>query len=109
MTVKRVWRGWATPEKADSYQKLLHDEVIPSIEAKEIPGFRRIEVLRFDRDDEVEFMTIMTFDDLRNVIDFQGEDYTRAYVPEAAQRVLKRWDQASIHYHLVESRNYVTT
>ncbi len=25
----------------------------------------------------------MTFDSLQNVIEFQGEDYTRCYVPEA--------------------------
>ncbi|UCE32023.1 MAG: hypothetical protein JSW68_03585, partial [Burkholderiales bacterium] len=37
MTVKRIWHGWTTPENADVYERLLHDEVFPGIEAKQIP------------------------------------------------------------------------
>ncbi len=106
MAVKRIWHGWTAPENADTYQALLHNEVFPGIEAKQIPGYRSIELMRQDGADEVEFITIMTFDSLQNVIDFQGEDYTRAYVPDAAQLVLKRWDQAARHYDAVESRQY---
>ncbi len=104
--IKRIWRGWTTPENADAYQTLLHNEVFPGIEAKQIPGYRSIELLRRELDDEVEFVTIMTFDSLQNVIDFQGEDYARSYVPEAAQKVLKRWDQTAAHFEMVERREY---
>ena len=48
----------------------------------------------------------MTFESLQHVIDFQGEDYQKAYVPDAAQKVLKRWDQESAHYEVIETRNY---
>jgi len=48
----------------------------------------------------------MTFDSLQNVIDFQGEDYARCYVPDAAKLVLKRWDQVSAHYEFIECRKY---
>lgn len=106
MAVKRIWHGWTTPENADTYQALLHNEIFPGIEAKQIPGYCSIELMRRDGAEEVEFITIMTFDSLQNVIDFQGEDYTRAYVPDAAQLVLKRWDQAANHYDAVESRQY---
>lgn len=106
MAIKRIWHGWTTPENADTYQNLLHTEVFPGIEAKKIPGYRSIELLRRDLDDEVEFVTIMTFDSLKNVIDFQGEDYERCYVPDAAQRVLKRWDQVSAHFDTIERREY---
>ena len=106
MAIKRVWHGWTTPENADLYQKLLNEEIFPGIEAKKIPGYRRIELFRRDRADEVEFVTIMTFDSLQNVIDFQGEDYEQCYVPEAAQKVLKRWDQVSAHYETIEERVY---
>ena len=107
MAIKRIWHGWTTPENADTYQKLLHDEVFPGIEAKNIFGYQRIELLRCDLGDEVEFITIMTFDSLQNVINFQGEDYAHAYVPDAAKRVLTRWDQVSAHYEVMESRNYL--
>lgn len=106
MAIKRVWHGWTTRENADRYQGLLRNEVLPGIEAKGISGYRKIEVLRIDHADEVEFVTIMTFDALENVIEFQGEDYRKCYVPEAARKLLKRWDQESTHYELVETREY---
>ncbi len=106
MAIKRIWHGWTTPENAAAYESLLRAEVFPGIEAKKIPGYRGIELLRLDRDDEVEFVTIMTFDSIQNVIDFQGADYRRCYVPEAAQKILKRWDQTSEHYEVKETRDY---
>ncbi len=106
MAVKRVWHGWTTKESADKYQTLLKDEVFPGIEAKQIPGYRGIELLRRELEEEVEFVTIMTFDSLQSVVDFQGQDYQRSYVPEAAQKILKRWDQASLHYEVTETREY---
>ena len=106
MTIKRVWHGWTTPENAAAYEKLLHDEVFPGIEAKQIPGYRSIELWPRDLADEVEFSTIMTFDALQNVIDFQGDNYQRSYVPDAAQKVLKRWDDTSSHYESRETRIY---
>ena len=106
MAIKRIWHGWTTKENADKYQNILHKEVLPSIEAKKIPGYKKIEVLRIDLEDEVEFITIMTFESLQNVKDFQGEDYKKCYVPDAARQVLKRWDQESVHYDLVETRKY---
>ena len=107
MAIQRLWHGWTTRENADRYQTILKENVLPGIEAKQIPGYRKIEVLRIDRDDEVEFVTIMTFDSLQNVIAFQGENYKKCYVPEVAQRVLKRWDQESSHYELIETREYL--
>ena len=106
MAIKRVWHGWTTKENADAYQSILNEEVLPGIEAKKIPGYKKIEVLRTDLDDEVEFVTIMTFESPQNVIDFQGENYKRCYVPDVAQKVLKRWDLESTHYELIETRKY---
>jgi len=106
MAIKGVWHGWTTPENADKYQNLLHNEVFPGIEDKRIPGYQSIELMRRDTPNEVEFVTIMTFDSLQNVIDFQGEDYTRCYVPDAAQLLLKRWDQVSADYEAIEFRKY---
>jgi antibiotic biosynthesis monooxygenase (ABM) superfamily enzyme len=106
MATKRIWHGWTTKENADTYQQLLHDEIFPGIEAKNIPGYQSIELIRMDLENEVEFVTIMTFDSLQNVIDFQGEDYKKSYVPDAARKVLKRWDQESSHYETIETRIY---
>lgn len=106
MATKRIWHGWTTTENADVYREVLHDVVFPGIEAKKIPGYLGVELLRRDLDDEVEFITIMRFQSLENVIDFQGEDYARSYVPEEARKVLKRWDHYASHYEEIENRGY---
>jgi len=102
--IKRLWHGWCTTANADIYQNLLLDEVLPGIEARKIAGYRGTEVLRREGRGEVEFITIMTFDSLQNVIDFQGEHYERCYVPDAAKSVLKRWDLISAHFESVAER-----
>ncbi|MEJ2547398.1 MAG: hypothetical protein P8125_06215 [Gemmatimonadota bacterium] len=67
--------GWTTIENAESYWSVLSGSVIPGIEAKSIEGYRGIEVLRRDHETEVEFVTMMTFNSIQTVIDFQGEGY----------------------------------
>jgi antibiotic biosynthesis monooxygenase (ABM) superfamily enzyme len=104
MSIKRIWHGWTTPENADSYQELLHKKIFPGIEAKEIPGYHCVELFRRDLGDEVEFVTVMTFDSLDDVKKFQGKDYEKAYIPEEAQQVLKRWDQVATHFDAIEKR-----
>jgi len=105
MSIKRIWHGWTTTENAGTYQELLHREIFPGIESKGISGYRCVELFRRDLDDEVEFMTIMTFDSLKDVIKFQGKDYEKCYVPESAQKVLKRWDKKSSHFEAIEKRS----
>jgi hypothetical protein len=107
MSIKRIWHGWVSPTRADAYENLLRDEIIPGIENKGIAGLQDFDLLRRDLGDEIEFVTIMTFASLQDVIDFQGEDYTRSYVPDAAQKVLARWDERAAHYEIRESLHYV--
>lgn len=104
MTIRRIWHGWTTPGNADEYWKVLSTVVIPGIESKRIEGYRGIEILRRDHEKEVEFVTMMTFESIQSVIDFQGEDYERCYVPEPAQAVLKRWDLRAAHYAVMDDR-----
>ncbi|MEX0330747.1 MAG: antibiotic biosynthesis monooxygenase [Puniceicoccaceae bacterium] len=106
MSIKRVWHGWTTLEDADAYQDILLNKVIPGIEAKKISGLRKFEVLRIAKKDEVEFVTMMTYDSLEDVIGLQGKDYKKCYVPDVAQQVLKRWDQKAIHYELIDTIDY---
>jgi len=105
LSVKRVWRGWTTPENAEAYRRVLETEVRPGIEAKKIPGYRSLELLSRDLGTEVEFMTIMTFDSIQNVVGLQGDDYKRAYVPNAAKAVLSRWDEECVHYETSDTRD----
>ena len=104
--IKRIWNGYTTRENADAYERLLDSFVFPGIEAKKIPGYRSIELLRRDNGEEVQFTTIMSFDSLDNVIAFQGPDYEAAYVPAEARKLLKRWDERSTHHEVRQIRNY---
>jgi hypothetical protein len=106
MAIKRIWHGWTTFENAGPYQELLHREVFPGIESKEIEGYRSVELFRCDLENEVEFITIMTFDSLADVKKFSGKDYEKSYVPDSARKLLKRWDKVSSHFTAVEKRDY---
>ena len=100
----RLWRGWTTPENADAYQRIVHTEVIPGIEARKIPGFRHIDLMKRDLGDEIEFQTLMWFDRLDAIKAFMGEDYDVSHVPAAAQEVLKRFDDRAAHYEVIDRR-----
>lgn len=96
--ISRIWHGWTTPENADAYESLLKDEIFSGIQERGIAGYRGIELLRRDIEGEVEFVTIMWFDDIEAVRSFAGEDYEVAVVPEKARAVLSRFDGRSQHY-----------
>jgi hypothetical protein len=100
----RLWRGWTTRENADVYQRIVHTEVIPGIEARNIAGFRHIDLMRRDLGEEVEFQTLMWFDGLDEIIAFVGEDYSVSHVPPQACAVLKRFDERAAHYEIIDRR-----
>jgi hypothetical protein len=101
----RVWHGWTTLQNAGAYEGIVRGEVIPGIEARRIPGFRHIDLLRRDAGDEIEFTTMMWFDRLDSVRAFMGEDYSVSHVPSAARAVLSRFDERAAHYDVLERRS----
>jgi hypothetical protein len=100
----RLWRGWTTPENAEVYQRIVHTEVIPGIEARSISGFRHIDLMKRDLGHEVEFQTLMWFDSLEAIKEFVGEDYSASHVPAPARAVLKRFDPRASHYEVIDRR-----
>ena len=104
MTICRLWRGWTTPENADAYERIVRGDVIPGIEARSIAGFRHIDLMRRELDDEVEFQTLMWFDSLEAIKAFMGDDYAVSHVPAAAQAVLKRFDERAAHFEVIDRR-----
>ena len=100
----RLWRGWTTPENAEAYEAIVRGEVIPAIETRHIPGFRHIDLLKREVDDEVEFQTLMWFDSLDAIKAFIGDDYAVSHVPDAARQVLKRFDERAAHYEVIDRR-----
>ncbi len=69
-------------------------------------GYHGIELLRRVHDEELKFITIMTFDSMEAVKQFVGEDPSVAHVPARAREVLSRWDDHSEHYEIRESGSH---
>jgi len=91
----RLWRGWATNQNADAYERIVREQVIPGIE----------DLVRRERERDVEFMTLMWFDSLDAVQAFMGDDYEAAHVPAQAQAVLADFDKRSAHYQVLDRRD----
>jgi heme-degrading monooxygenase HmoA len=104
--IARLWRGWTTVENAPRYEHIVRNEVIPGIEARRIPGFVAIDLMRrpVSEGAEVEFATIMWFDDLEAIRAFVGDDYEKAHVPASAREALLRFDERSAHFEVIDRR-----
>jgi heme-degrading monooxygenase HmoA len=100
----RLWRGWTSPGNADAYERIVRGEVIPGIEARNIPGFRHIDLMKRELADEVEFQTLMWFDSLDAIKAFVGDDYSVSHVPPQARAVLQRFDDRASHYEVIDRR-----
>jgi len=101
----RLWRGWTTPENADAYERIVRTEVIPAIEARRIPGFHHVDLMKRDIGGEIEFRTLMWFDSIDAIKNFMGEDYTVSHVPIEARAVLKTFDDRAAHFEVIDRRD----
>src|SRR4030095_2228154 len=104
--VARVWYGYTSMENADAYETFLKTEFLPAVEKKNIPGYRKIQLLRREEKGEAKFMTIMWFDSLEQIKAFAGEDYEKAVVHPTVRALLKKYDQRSQHFELKHELNY---
>ena len=105
--IGRIRHGWTTADNADPYERLLRGEIFPAIAAKQVPGYRGIQLFRGELSSgDVEFITIMRLDSREAVKRFAGDDYERAVVPATAQALLARYDARSQHYEIKEQLSY---
>lgn len=104
--IARIWQGWTTPENADRYERLLKEMIFPGIAAKDIAGYRGIQLFRRTLGFEVEFMTLMWFDSWDAVKQFGGKDFERANVPAEAREILARFDERARHFEMRAQIDY---
>ena len=102
----RIWHGYTTTHNAGIYEHLLKEEIFLEIEKKKITGFKAIQLLRRDLGNEIEFTTIMWFDNIESVRQFAGDNYETAYVPAKAREILSRFDEKSVHCELRHNLKY---
>ncbi len=94
--IARIWHGWTAPENADAYEQLLKTRILPGIHR--VKGYGGAYLLRRPAAAETEFITITLWESMDAVREFAGPEGTHAVVPPEAQKLLKRYDQASVHY-----------
>jgi hypothetical protein len=99
-----AWRGWTTKQDAGAYQSVVRGEAIPGTGARRIPGLRAIDLVRRDRENDVEFMTLTWVRRPGSVREFIGEDNQAAHVPPQAQAVLAAVDHQPAHYEVPDRR-----
>ena len=101
--ILRLWSGFATPEQAPDYDRVLDTDLGLGIVARGVDGLERFEVwtrLASEAQSESEFLTAMWFRDLDAVAAFTGGDPHRSVVPPQARAVLSRFEEHSRHYEL---------
>ncbi len=98
--IARIWRGWTKPADAKAYEEMLQAEIFPSIEARNIKGYRGAELFTNEGADEVEFMTLLRFDSMEAVKEFAGPDESKPVIYPKAEALLTRMDGRSHHYRI---------
>jgi hypothetical protein len=95
--IGRVWRGWAKPDLADSYEQLLTKETLPALHR--VAGYKGSYFMRRTLETgEVEFVEITFWESMDSIVAFAGEDCTKAVVPPDTQAFLTRFDDRSVHF-----------
>jgi antibiotic biosynthesis monooxygenase (ABM) superfamily enzyme len=97
--IARIWHGWTKPANAEAYEKLLRDEIFPSIAARKIEGYRGAELFVRENGDEVEFVTLLRFDSMDAVTKFAGPETSKPVIFPEAEALITRMKQAR-HYRV---------
>jgi hypothetical protein len=101
--IARIWHGWTSRENAEKYEKLLREEVLLEIAKRSIPGYKGAEIfIRDIGDGETEFITLLRFESLDGVRIFAGKNYQQPVIPPACRPLLKRHNEKSHHYRIVQ-------
>lgn len=85
-TIARIWRGRATRAKADAYEPYLYETGIRPLEEKALG----VKLLREDRGDETEFVTISYWENVAAMSAFTGGDPTKVHhLPRDAEFLIE--------------------
>ena len=97
--IARIWYGWTKRADATAYEKMLRDEIFPSIAARKISGYHGAELFVREDGDEVEFVTLLRFDSMDDVKQFAGDDASKPVIFPKAEALIARMDRAR-HYRV---------
>ena len=97
--IARIWHGWTKPGDAKAYEKMLRNEIFPSIAARKIEGYHGAELFIREEGDEVEFVTLLRFDSMDSVKEFAGANASKPVIFPKAEALITRMEQAR-HYRI---------
>ena len=97
--IARIWHGWTKRADAKAYEKLLRDEIFPSIAARNIEGYRGAEFFVREAENEVEFVTLLRFNSMDAVTEFAGPDASKPVIFPKAEALIARMEPAQ-HYRI---------
>ena len=98
--IARRWKGWTSKDKASAYEVLFRSIVLPKV-TQGVSGFKSVNLLKREVNDEVEFTTIFWFESLDAVKSFAGPDFEQAVVPREVQALMSRFESSVQHYEVV--------
>jgi antibiotic biosynthesis monooxygenase (ABM) superfamily enzyme len=101
--IARIWHGWTERTDAKTYEKMLRDEIFPSIAERNIKGYRGAELFIREDGNETEFVTLLRFDSMDAVKEFAGSDETKPVIFPGVERLLTRMEPAR-HYRIAIAR-----
>jgi antibiotic biosynthesis monooxygenase (ABM) superfamily enzyme len=97
--IARIWHGWTKPADANAYEKMLRNEILPSIAARNISGYHGAALFIREHGNEVEFVTLLRFDSMKGVKEFAGADESRPVIYPGVEELLTRMERAR-HYRV---------
>ena len=97
--IARIWHGWTKRADAKAYEKMLRDEIFPSIAARKINGYRGAQLFIHEDGDEAEFVTLLQFDSMEAVTEFAGPDASKPVIFPKAEALIARMKPAR-HYRV---------
>lgn len=98
--IVRTWRGRTTSSDADAYPRHFRTNVMPELKA--IAGFLGADLLKEEKDGQVEYFVLTRWASLDAIKAFAGEDYEQAVVEPEAVAALDDFDRTVRHYETVE-------
>ena len=92
-TIARIWRGRTIPAKADAYAEYLYEHGIKPLADKALG----VQMLREDRADESEFVTISYWESVEAMSRFAGDDPRRIHhLPRDAEFLIELPDGVQV-------------
>jgi heme-degrading monooxygenase HmoA len=87
--IARLWRGWTASESADSYERMLREDVLPGVSALE--GYRGSYILRSDENQKTAFVIVTLFE---SEPPFSGGNDTES------RQLLSLFESTASHYEV---------